>query len=46
MAEKEKKVDLNEAFISRKLKAINEMKSPAKAKKAAERVLRNRKVGK
>jgi len=46
MAEKEKKVDLNEAFIARKLKAINEMKSPAKAKKAAERVLRNRKVGK
>ena len=46
MAEKEKKVDTTEEFIARKLKAINEMKSPAKAKRAAERVLRNRKVGK
>lgn len=36
-----------EDFISRKLKAINEMSSPAKAKRAAERVLANRrKVGK
>ena len=33
-------------FIERKLMAINEMKSPAKAKKAAERVMWNRKVGK
>jgi len=36
-----------EDFIARKLKAINEMSSPAKAKRAAERVLANRrKVGK
>lgn len=35
-----------EAFIARKLKAINEMSSPAKAKRAAMRVLANRKVGK
>lgn len=36
-----------EDFIQRKLKAINEMSSPAKAKRAAERVLANRrKVGK
>ena len=36
-----------EEFIARKLKAINEMSSPAKAKRAAERVLANRrKVGK
>lgn len=39
----EKNVD---AFIARKMKAINEMASPAKAKKSAERVLWNRKVGK
>lgn len=36
-----------EDFIQRKLKVINEMSSPAKAKRAAERVLANRrKVGK
>lgn len=35
-----------DAFIARKMKAINEMTSPAKAKKSAERVLWNRKVGK
>lgn len=36
-----------EDFIQRKLKAINEMSSPAKARRAAERVLANRrKVGK
>jgi len=36
-----------EDFIARKLKAINEMSSPAKARRAAERVLANRrKVGK
>lgn len=35
-----------EEFIERKLKAVNEMESPAKAKKAAERILKNRKVGK
>ena len=35
-----------EAFIARKMKAINEIESPAKAKRAAMRVLANRKVGK
>ena len=35
-----------EKFIARKMKAINEMSSPAKAKRAAMRVLANRKVGK
>lgn len=36
-----------EAFISRKMKAINEMASPAKARRAAVRLLQNsRKVGK
>lgn len=35
-----------EKFIARKMKAINEMTSPAKAKRAAMRVLANRKVGK
>lgn len=35
-----------DAFIARKMKAINEMASPAKAKRAAMRVLANRKVGK
>ena len=36
-----------EDFINRKMKAINEMSSPAKARRAAERVLANRrKVGK
>lgn len=40
---KKKKAD---TFVARKMKAINEMQSPAKAKKAAERVLLNRKVGK
>lgn len=35
-----------EDFIARKLKAINEMESPAKARRAAVRVLHNRKVGK
>lgn len=45
-AEKSAKQE-TEAFIARKMKAINEMSSPAKAKQAAERVLRNRrKVGK
>lgn len=34
-------------WIERKMKAINEMSSPAKARRSAERVLRNkRKVGK
>lgn len=46
----EKAVDTaqqTEDFIQRKLKAINEMSSPAKARRAAERVLANRrKVGK
>ena len=32
-----------EAFIARKLKVINEMSDRAKAKRLAERVLRNRK---
>lgn len=35
-----------EKFIARKMKAINEISSPAKAKRAAMRVLANRKVGK
>lgn len=35
-----------EAFIARKMKAINEMSSPAKARRAAARLLKNRKVGK
>lgn len=35
-----------EAHIARRMKAINEMSSPAKAKRAAMRVLANRKVGK
>lgn len=49
---KEEKVEKSakqetEAFIARKMKAINEMSSPAKARRSAERVLQNRrKVGK
>lgn len=35
-----------EAFIKRKMAAINQMSSPAKAKRAAARLLRNRKAGK
>lgn len=35
-----------EKFIARKMKAINEMQSPAKARRAAARLLKNRKVGK
>ena len=36
-----------EAFIVRKMKAVNEMASPAKARRAAARILQNnRKVGK
>lgn len=34
-----------DAFIERKLKAINAMSNPAKAKRSAERVLMNRKRG-
>lgn len=41
----EKKQDV-EGFIKRKMKAINEMSSPAKARRAAVRLLQNRKVGK
>lgn len=33
-------------FIARKLKAVNEMSSPAKARRADARLLKNRKVGK
>lgn len=45
--EKKSKKQETEGFIARKMKAINEMSSPAKAKRAAERVLANRrKVGK
>lgn len=43
---KKTKKQETEDFIARKMKAINEMSSPAKAKRAAERVLANRKVGK
>lgn len=51
MADKENKVVDNtkqetENFIARKMKAINEMSSPAKARRAAVRLLKNRKVGK
>lgn len=36
-----------EEFIARKMKAVNEMASPAKARRAAARILQNnRKVGK
>ena len=45
----EAKVDAaqeREAFIKRKMVAINQMSSPAKAKRAAVRLLRNRKAGK
>lgn len=36
-----------EEFIARKMKAVNEMESPAKARRAAARILQNnRKVGK
>lgn len=35
-----------EDFIARKMKSINEMESPAKARRAAARLLQNRKVGK
>ena len=35
-----------ESFIARKMKVINEMSSPAKARRAAVRLLQNRKVGK
>ena len=35
-----------EDFIARKMKAINQMNSPAKARRAAARLLYNRKVGK
>ena len=38
---KENKVDV-QAFKARKLKAINQMQDPAKAKAAADRVLSNR----
>lgn len=41
----EKKQDVDE-FIARKMKFINEMSSPAKARRAAVRLLQNRKVGK
>ena len=44
-AKKTKKQEI-ESFIARKMKAINEMESPAKAKRTAMRVLQNRKVGK
>ena len=39
----EKKNDYTELFIERQLKAINEMSDRAKAKRLAERILRNRK---
>ena len=44
-AEKSDKQDI-EDFIARKMKAINMMSSPAKARRAAMRVMSNRKVGK
>ena len=44
MATKKKPKEENsvEAFIARKLKAINEMQNKAKARSLAERVLKNR----
>lgn len=39
----EEKPDYTEIFIERQLKAINEMSDRAKAKRLAERILRNRK---
>lgn len=43
----ENKQDETAEFIARKMKAINEMSSPAKARRAAVRLLQNnRKVGK
>lgn len=38
---KETKIDPKEQFIARKLKAINEMTNKAKARTAADRVIRN-----
>lgn len=38
----EKTADKTEEFIARKLKAINRMENPAKAKRLADRVLRKR----
>lgn len=38
---KETKIDPKEQFIARKLKAINEMTNKAKARAAADRVIRN-----
>ena len=50
MADKGNKVENTtqetEKFIKRKMKAVNEMSSPAKARRAAARLLKNRKVGK
>lgn len=37
----EVKIDPKEQFIARKLKAINDMTNKAKARAAAERVIRN-----
>lgn len=44
--EKKTAKQVQEEFIARKMKAVNQMTSPAKAKRAAMRVLANRKVGK
>lgn len=38
----EETADKTEEFIARKLKAINRMENPAKAKRLADRVLRKR----
>ena len=39
---KETAEDINDAFITRTLKAINSMENPAKAKRLANRLLRKR----
>lgn len=46
MAEEKKNEKKKATFIERKMKAINEMESPAKKRFVAERVLTNGKVGK
>lgn len=43
---KKEKPQSIDKFIARKMKAINEMESPAKARRTAMRVFANRKVGK
>lgn len=47
VVEEAKEVKVKKAdFVERKMKAVNEMTSPAKARASAVRILSNRKVGK